>query len=63
MNDAARQSLIRRSDDVYNLNWHPIVSEKLPKCIYVHAVECFFEIDKIDEQGRVPLTGLFYDDP
>ena len=59
MNDSARQSLMWRLDDVHNLYWHPIVSEKLPKCISVPTVECFFEIDQIDEQGRVPLRGLF----
>ncbi|KAH3771781.1 hypothetical protein DPMN_173110 [Dreissena polymorpha] len=62
MNDSAGHSFIRLSDDVGDLFWHSVVSQKYQEGLLVNAVERLFIVNKGDIQRRITLQGLFQND-
>ncbi|KAH3754536.1 hypothetical protein DPMN_189212 [Dreissena polymorpha] len=62
MNDSAGHSFIRLPNDVSDLSWHSVVSQKSPEGDPVNAVECLFIVDVVDIQRRFPLQGSFQND-
>ncbi|KAH3884635.1 hypothetical protein DPMN_008619 [Dreissena polymorpha] len=62
MNDYAGNSLIRLPDDVGDLFWHSVVSQKSPKELPINAVERLFIVNEVDIQRRIALQVLFQND-
>ncbi|KAH3730674.1 hypothetical protein DPMN_056665 [Dreissena polymorpha] len=62
MNNSAGHSFIRHPDNVGDLSWHSVVSQKSPEGLPVNAVERLFIVNEVDLQRRIPLQGLFQND-
>jgi hypothetical protein len=63
MYHSAGHPLIGVSDDAGELLWYPVVSQELPESGSIYTVEGLFVVHKVHIYRRVPLQGLFDDDP
>ncbi|KAH3868151.1 hypothetical protein DPMN_031291 [Dreissena polymorpha] len=62
MNDSAGHSFIRLPDDVDDLSWHSVVSQKSPEGLPVNYVERLFIVNEVDIQRKISPHGLFQND-
>ncbi|KAH3833491.1 hypothetical protein DPMN_106802 [Dreissena polymorpha] len=62
MKDSAGHSLIRLPDDVGDLSWHSVVSQKSQEGLPVSAVVRLFIVNEVDIQQRIHLQGLLQND-
>ncbi|KAH3855495.1 hypothetical protein DPMN_098081 [Dreissena polymorpha] len=54
MNDSSGHPFIRLSNDVEDLFWHFVVSQKSPEGLPVNIVKRLLILDEDDIQGQIP---------